>query len=147
MAITKSIRLAIHSNISNIGEGGVREGAAEITDSAHDAEMTVTESSVIIKYKETTEGGDVISKITSEGDTVTVERSGAIRSVMVFKPGSVYRSLYEIPPFSFDMAITVKAMKNSITLFGGSADILYTMDIGGAQKSCRMKITLGGGEL
>ena len=40
------------------------------------------------------------------------------------------------------MKLAVKAMKSSVAASGVEANILYTMEIGGAKKSCSMKITL-----
>ena len=81
------------------------------------------------------------------GDRVTVSRRGAIRSVLVFEEGKSYGSIYEIPPYKFDMNVTTKRMKCSLTESGGVIDILYEMNLGGASKRARMKITAGEGSL
>ena len=140
----KNFKLHIRSSIWELDGEGNRIGSAEISESCYDAKVSL-EGGVIARFDEVTEGGRICSEISFLPDEVTVKKSGAIESRMVFRSGECYSSLYRIPPYSFDMQIATKALKCSVTPSGGEATVLYRMEIGGAAKSASMKITLGEG--
>ena len=143
MTYSKSIKLYMRSSIWNLDGDGNREGAAEVSESEYDATLSIRPRGTVARYTEKTEGGKILCEITFSEDCVTVKKSGAIESLMVFKSGEEFKSLYSVPPFSFDMKILTKALKCSVSDAGGEATVLYRMEIGGASKSCSMKITLG----
>ena len=145
MAIVKKIKLAFHSHIENLDDSGNIDGYPEITDTVFDAEMRTTDSCITLSYTENSEGGKIACEIKARDGEITVCRRGAINSTLVFREGESYSTLYEIPPFKFDMQIKTRRLKNSRSFFGGAVDILYTMSVGGADKRCRMKLTVDGG--
>ena len=142
MAASKNVKLYIHSMIWNLNESGEREGSAEISDEEYGASLISDGVRAAVSYSRDTEGGRIASEIVFEKDSVTVKNKGAVLSVMVFSPNGTYEGVYSIPPYSFDMRIAVKAMRSSVTPSGCDANILYTMAIGGAEKSCSMKISV-----
>ena len=136
MSETKKINLTIHSHIDN------GEGEGEINDSSYSAIMKTAKDEIGLSYEECGEGGKMFCDILIRGGRVTVSRRGALRSVLVFEEGKSYSSIYEIPPYKFDMNVTTKRMKCAIDKCGGIIDILYEMNLGGATKRARMKITV-----
>ncbi|MBO5946148.1 MAG: DUF1934 domain-containing protein [Clostridia bacterium] len=105
---------------------------------------TVSERGGLMRllYEETSEGGPIKSDITIAEGHVRVRRTGAIESDFMFAEGEVTKSLYKIPPYSFDASITTKKIRNNLTRSGGKLTIIYDMNVGGADKNVRMSITL-----
>lgn len=119
---------------------GLVDGEAERTEITPDGFLKIGEDVTVITYTENTEGGRVATDITLTETSVTVTRRGAVVSDMVFSEGDTHKSLYQVPPYSFDTEIYTKKIRNNMTRDGGRVDIFYTMKIGGAEKSVRMKI-------
>ncbi len=119
---------------------GLVDGEAERTEITPDGFLKIGEDVTVITYTENTEGGRVATDITLTETSVTVTRRGAVVSDMVFSEGETHKSLYQVPPYSFDTEIYTKKIRNNMTRDGGRVDIFYTMKIGGAEKSVRMKI-------
>ena len=65
-----------------------------------------------------------------EGDMVTLTRTGALSSQMVFQEGVFHESLYQTE-FGFAMMITVCAgkVRYRITDQGGTIDLVYAIEI------------------
>ena len=55
-----------------------------------------------LSYEETSEGGPIKSDLTLTAEHVRVRRTGAIESDFMFVEGETTKSLYKIPPYSFD---------------------------------------------
>ena len=140
MAIIKEKKLKISSVIENMTPSGLVDGEAERTEITPDGFLKIGEDVTVITYTENTEGGRVATDITLTETSVTVTRRGAVVSDMVFSEGETHKSLYQVPPYSFDTEIYTKKIRNNMTRDGGRVDIFYTMKIGGAEKSVRMKI-------
>jgi len=140
MAIIKEKKFKISSVIENLSQSGLPEGDTERTEITPDGFLKISDGEIIIMYSESTEGGKVVSDIIIADDTVSVIRRGAVVSDMVFSEGERHNSLYQVPPYSFDTEIYTKKIRNNMTRDGGRLDIFYTMKIGGAEKSVRMKI-------
>ncbi len=148
MSAIKNIKLNIHSHIDNLDDFGIASGAPEINDNEYTGVMRYAKDEIAISYEEVTEGGKIFCDILKKGDKVTVSRRGAIKSVLLFEEGKTYSGSYEIPPYKFDISVKTKRLKSTlreeiINECGGVLDILYSMNIGGAEKRCRMKISVG----
>ena len=76
--------------------------------------------------------------VTEKG--VRVKRVGAVKSDMYFEEGKSHDSIYEVTPYTFDVTVTTKKIRNGMTRESGRLDICYAMKIGGAEKAVRMKI-------
>ena len=105
--------------------------------------MRIADDETVLSYRESDENGTVSSSVTVRGGCVSVRREGAICSTMHFDTAEPFKTLYSIPPYKFDMEITTKRLDVSLSETGGKIDIMYRMDVGGAKKEARMKITVG----
>ena len=84
-----------------------------------------------IAYSEETEGGNILTNIVYTSDRVTIARNGAVRSHMVFEEGKTHTSLYEVPPYAFDMEITTRVVQVGMSIFGGKLHLEYDRLVGG----------------
>ena len=100
-----------------------------------------------VSFTERSEGAKSLATFTLSGDTLTVSRTGAIESTLVFQNGKSYKTLYKIPPYAFDMTVKTLRLDIGMTEAGGEISVLYTMSIGGADKRVRMKIFLMRGDV
>ena len=140
MAIIKEKKFKISSVIENLLPSGLVDGEPERTDISPEGFLKISEGGYEITYTEQTEGGKVISDITVSENTVRVKRVGAVSSDMLFDVGRTHASVYTVSPYSFDVEVTAKKIRNNLTRDTGRLDIHYSMKIGGADKAVRMKI-------
>ena len=134
----KKVKLAISSYIRNI-DGGARE-VPEVSDTQLQGELGERDGCVFLSYREETESGAVYCDIKAAEDKVTVLRRGAIESTMVFERGREFKTLYKLPPYSFDMEIETLEIKQQREACSFKLTLRYKMKIGGQEKFCRMKI-------
>ena len=123
---------------------GVAEGF-ERCETKYTARLGERDGTILISYTEASEGGPIKSDIIVTPERVRVRRTGAIESDFLFIEGGCSRSLYRIPPYSFDAEIKTKKIRNNLTRLGGKLTIIYDMTVGGAEKNVRMTITLAEG--
>ena len=140
MAIIKEKRIKMTSVIENLLPSGLSDGEPERAECEAEGFLKITDGEYNITYSEITEGGKVVSDIIITEGSVRVKRVGAIESDMYFEEGYLHKSLYGVPPYSFDAEIMTKKIRNNMTRDGGRTDIFYNMKIGGAEKSVRMRI-------
>ena len=136
----KNIKITIHSIINDLEEN-TPIGDAEINDISVKGTLRETDGEIILSYREDSEGGSVLTRISVKDGHVTVTRQGAISSVMVFAEGETFNTLYEIAPYKFNMSIRTVRMKCELDAEGGLFDVSYRMNVGGAEKLCRMKLS------
>ena len=141
MAFVKEVCVAVKSVIQNL-DGGIPYGEDEVTESIVFGFMKTAEDGFFLTYSEDADGGKTVSDIITEGERVTVRRRGAVQSEMVFAVGESYDSLYEIPPYRFDMRVEATKIRNTLTLGGGGLDLFYKMEIGGAEKKVRLRLAI-----
>ena len=140
MAIIKEKKFYIGSVIENLTPAGLVDGTPEKTDTNPEGFFKISDENFNLSYREESENGPIICDVTVCGGTVTVKRVGAVVSEMVFEEGKTHKSLYSVPPYSFDVEIYTKKIRNSLTRDGGRIDIYYTINIGGADKNVKMRI-------
>lgn len=140
MAIIKEKKITVKSVIENLSPSGAIEGDAEETSAIYNGFLKISESEINISYTENSEGGKIVSDITVSGDSVRVKRVGAVESDMIFNENLPHTSLYTVPPYSFDVTVLTKRIRNSMAKDGGRLDIYYNMEIGGASKHVKMRI-------
>jgi uncharacterized beta-barrel protein YwiB (DUF1934 family) len=133
-------KIKISSSISELDSSGLSVGEEEKTESEAVGFYHLFDEKILITYSENSEGGRIDSEIEISGDTVNVTRRGALDSRLVFEEGKTHSSLYKVPPYTFDAAVTTKKIRKNLTREGGSLDLFYKMSIGGADKAARMKI-------
>lgn len=130
----------ITSVIQNLDANGLTDGEPEKSESRATGFLHYSDEGALITYTESTESGNLTSEIELTDGKVRVRRSGAIESELIFEEGVTHTSLYRIPPYAFDAAVTAKKIRRDLNADGGSLDLHYKMSIGGADKAARMSI-------
>lgn len=138
--VIKEANIKMESVIQNLDSVGLAEGDAERTENGGVGYYHFDKDRILITYCEDTEGGRLTSEIAVCNGAVRVKRSGAIESDMEIREGFTDRSVYSIPPYRFDMEISGKRVVCKLDVNGGEIDLRYSMKIGGADKSARMRI-------
>ena len=145
MAFIYDCDFTIHSVIDNLDEAGVPDGEPEISITTErgflKAEPSEPQDKLYISYNEEGEGGKTHTEIVIDGNKVKLSRRGSSSYDLVFGEGEECSCVYSVPPYSFDMRVNCKRVRNSMTREGGVLQIIYDMNVGGADKKCRMKIT------
>lgn len=144
-SVFKRAFFKISSVIENNEGGAVSD--TERSFSEAEGSLRISDGEINLSYKESGEGGDVHTSICKRDGSVTVRRTGAINSLMVFTEGERHSSVYSLGGYKFDMSLYTKRIRCDIGESGGTLRLLYDMNIGGASKNCIMKIdvTSGGG--
>jgi uncharacterized beta-barrel protein YwiB (DUF1934 family) len=130
----------ITSNVINLDESGKPDGDIENDEFSVSGTLKTESGVTTIKYKEERDGAKILCEISADGDEVKVARRGDVVCDMIFSLEKTHKSLYRIPPFSFDMEISTSRIENTIEKSGGTLSLFYSMNVGGAKKRCRMKI-------
>ena len=141
MAFVKEVCVAVKSVIQNL-EDGLPYGEDEVTEGVAFGFMKTTEDGFFLTYSEEGEDGRTVSDITTEGTRVTVRRRGSVLSEMIFVEGEEHTSIYEVTPYRFDMRVKTTKIRNTLTLGGGGLDLFYKMEVGGAEKSVRLRLVI-----
>ena len=134
-------KISIVSIIDELDDNGLVE-SSEKTEVTADATVTEIGGMLTVAYSESSESGKCDSLITVKDSGITVSRTGSVVSEFRFSEGLTHKSLYKIPPYSFDAEISTKKIRNNITQGVGTLSILYDMSVGGGKKRVNMKITL-----
>lgn len=135
------LTLTVNSVIDNLDAQGLPEGEPEINIFTTDGTLSHTEDGYLISFTESGEGGEAHSDIYVKTDSVLLKKSGAILSEMLFEEGKSHNSLYRVGPYSFDMRVVTKKIRNALSEDGGELRLIYSMCIGGQNKMARMKIS------
>ena len=138
----KKIKLDIESVITDLDDFGLPDGEPETNRSSHMGAIRIAEDETVISYKDSDENGAVSCAVAIRGGSVSVRREGAICSVMVFDTDTPFKTVYSIPPYKFDMEIVTKRLDVSFDGGCGKINIVYHMNVGGAKKNAKMKITV-----
>ena len=142
MAFVKEVTLLVKSTIENIEDGVTDHSLDEITETTVCGFMKPTEDGFFLTYSEDGEGGRTVCDITTTQNSVRVRRIGSVVSDLCFEVGVEHTSIYEIPPYKFDMVVEATKIRNSLTLGSGVLDLFYKMNVGGATKKVRLKIAV-----
>ena len=137
----KRAKIRINSYIDNLDGNGLPEGEPEVSEEILEgAVLKAADGGIVVTYAQCGEGGKTDTELRIEGGAATVTRRGAIESVMAFRVGEPYKTLYQLPPYSFDMEIVTK--KCILTEGEGTLRLrlIYSMSVGGASRLCRMEI-------
>ena len=140
MPIIKEASFFVSSTIENLTSSGAVDGEPEITEATHEGFYKISDGQFLITYREDSEGQTVVSDITVNESSVIAKRTGDVHSEMRFSEGLEDKSLYEVPPYAFDLTVYTTKIRSSLTKDGGKLDIYYKMNIGGADKKVRMRI-------
>lgn len=141
VGVFKRAYFEVSSIIENI-DGGTGTSDTERSDTKATGALRMDADQITLTYTEKSESGNVHTSICKSGNTVTVKRSGAIDSLMVFEEGEHFSSLYTLGAYKFDMSLYTRKIRCDIGERGGVLRLIYDMEVGGAKKSCIMKITV-----
>ena len=139
--LTKKVKIKIISTVEELDESGLAD-SSERTENGAFGTLSGEDGLLTLSYKESTESGDISSRVVTDGKTVVVGRTGALSSEFVFDEKNEHSSIYSVGPYSFDALITTKRIRNSLTIDGGELTLLYEMTVGGAKKRVKMKIAV-----
>ena len=139
MAIIKEKKIKVISVIEELSDEGLALDS-ERCEMEYDAFFKIDGENFDISYSEMSEGGKIVSDIILFDGKVSVIRRGAIESDFHFAEGYSEKTVYKMPPYSFDAEITTKKIRNNLTRVGGNLSIFYEMNIGGAKKRVLMRI-------
>ena len=117
--------------ISISGVQGVHADEQDLIEFVTDGVYSRTESGYEINYRESELTGlyGTLTRIKVCPDSVTVERSGALTSTMVFRQGESSRFLYETPYGSATMGIKTRRINASMDDDGGELRIDYVVNM------------------
>lgn len=93
--------------------------------------MVLTEDGMVLSYEESELTGMEGTTTTFEikGPRVTLTRSGAVNSQMVFEEGRQHTSLYETPFGELSVDIQTSELKHNLTERGGLMEIKYSIAV------------------
>ena len=93
--------------------------------------MEVTEGGIVLSYEESELTGMEGTTTTFEvkGPRVTLTRSGAVNSQMVFEEGRQHTSLYETPFGELSVDIQTSELKHNLSERGGLMEIKYSIAV------------------
>ena len=93
--------------------------------------MTLTEDGMVLSYEESELTGMEGTTTTFEvkGPRVTLIRSGAVNSQMVFEEGRQHTSLYETPFGELSVDIQTSELKHNLSERGGLMEIKYSIAV------------------
>lgn len=134
-------KINIVSTIDELDDIGLTE-SSERTEVSVPVQICEIGSLLTLSYTEEGEGQRCDSLISIKGSEITVRRTGSVESEFVFIENEMHKSLYKIPPYSFDAEIFTRKIRNNLTRGIGNLTILYDMTIGGGKKRVNMKITV-----
>lgn len=133
--------LTVNSVIDNLSDSGLPEGEPEINIFTTDGYLTHGDNGYTVRFTEVQEGGEAHTNLYVTDGGVRLVKTGAINSEMVFSEGKDFNTLYRVGPYSFDMVVRTKRIRNSLSEDGGELQLIYSMNVGGQEKNVRMKIS------
>jgi uncharacterized beta-barrel protein YwiB (DUF1934 family) len=135
------LSITVNSVIDNLSDSGLPEGEPEINIFTTDGTLKLIDGGYLITFTEEQDGGSATTNLYVYEGGVRLVKSGAITSEMHFSEGEEWSTLYCVGPYSFDMVVRTKRIRNNVTECGGELQLIYTMNVGGQEKSVRMKIS------
>ena len=103
----------------------------DATELMTDGTLEVTEDGLVLSYEESELTGMEGTTTTFEvcGPRVTLPRSGAVNSQMVFEEGRQHTSLYETPFGELSVDIQTSELKHNLSERGGLMEIKYSIAV------------------
>ncbi|MBQ7362840.1 MAG: DUF1934 domain-containing protein [Clostridia bacterium] len=136
------MKLTIHSVIDNLNDSGLPDGEPEINIVTLDADVKVNGGTLYLRYTEEAEGAVTRTLITAHESGIRLSKRGAVEWETNFIAGEESRTLYKIPPYTFDADIRTSRAEWTTQGDGHILRLIYSMNIGGAEKSVKIKMTL-----
>ncbi len=139
MAFIKEGVFSVLSKIEDLDENGFATEAEEMKSECAGF-LRVAEDELLLTYTEGEGENKSFSQISVRGEAVFVCRRGASESSFCLKVGEKHTSVYKVAPYSFDMKVEAKRIRNAMGLEGGRLDLFYLMRIGGQDRKVRLCI-------
>ena len=139
MAFIKEGKFLVRSRIEDLDESGLVTGAEELKSESMGF-LRAAEDEMLLTYTEGEGESKVFSQVLIRGESVSVNRRGATESSILLEVGKKQTSIYKVPPYSFDMEVEAKRIRNSMSLKGGRLDLFYLMTIGGQARKVRLTV-------
>lgn len=139
MAFIKEGVFSVLSKIEDLDENGFATEAEEMKSECAGF-LRVAEDELLLTYTEGEGENKSFSQISVRGEAVFVCRRGASESSFCLKVGEKHTSIYKVAPYSFDMEVEAKRIRNTMGLEGGRLDLFYLMRIGGQDRKVRLCI-------
>lgn len=139
MAFIKEGKFLVRSRIEDLDESGLVTDAEELK-SESAGFLRAAEDEMLLMYTEGEGESKVFSQVLIRGESVSVNRRGATESSILLEVGKKQTSIYKVPPYSFDMEVEAKRIRNSMSLKGGRLDLFYLMTIGGQARKVRLTV-------
>lgn len=137
----KKFYVTVRSYIENLDDFGLAE-STESDVATEPCELRCSGGEATVIYSTVGEGGSAETELTIFDGFVRLVRRGAIDSLMEFSEGEITKTVYRVPPYSFDAEIDTKKIRGSLTQTGGTVELLYYLTIGGAKKKMRLSLTV-----
>ena len=129
------VKVSIESQISDA------DTDAEYTKSSSEGKLrSFSDGSFTLSYKISSEGGEILCKMTVENGKISLTERGGVFCDMVFESGVAHSTLYSVGPYSFDMEILADSIDSSLSEDGGYINLSYSMTVGGVCRFSKMKI-------
>ena len=129
----------VRSRIEDLDESGLVTDAEELKSESMGF-LRAAEDEMLLTYTEGEGESKVFSQVLIHGESVSVNRRGATESSILLEVGKKQTSIYKVPPYSFDMEVEAKRIRNSMSLKGGRLDLFYLMTIGGQARKVRLTV-------
>ena len=139
MAFIKEGKFVVRSRIEDLDESGLVTDAEELKSESMGF-LRAAEEEMLLTYTEGEGESKVFSQVLIRGESVNVNRRGATESSILLEVGKKQTSIYKVPPYSFDMEVEAKRIRNSMSLKGGRLDLFYLMTIGGQARKVRLTV-------
>ena len=110
------------------------------------ASITARDGRVTLAYDDAIDDAELpvptkLSFAEDEPGLVTLERSGFMRSLMVFEAGKRHRATYRTPLGGFEMTVFSRTVENALSADGGTLTLDYAVEFRGAAEQ-KVKLTL-----
>ena len=110
------------------------------------ASITRSKGRITLDYDDSIEGAEtpVPTKLSfeeSDPGIVTLERSGFMRTLMIFEAGCRHRATYKTPFGGFEMTVFSRTVDNALTEDGGALTLDYAVEFRGAAEQ-KVRLTL-----
>lgn len=135
------LSVTVNSVIDNLTDARLPDGEPEINIFTTAGAMVVADEGMILSFTESGEGTEATSTLVITDGGVHLVKTGDVESDMLFTEGACTKTLYNVGPYSFDMTINTKRIRNSLSAEGGELQLIYSMNVGGQEKNVRLKIS------
>ena len=142
MAFRHKVKITVRSVIEDLDARGLVSGEREENEEKSIGELSSVEGGgYLITYSTVAEGIRTQTRLTvTDTERVRLTRDGGVVSEMEFCLKEDYKTVYSVPPYSFDMTISTKRLEVDLSELGGSIRLNYEMTIGGQSRVVRMTV-------